>query len=340
MIGWRAAMTASAGATFRRPGRWPLSLAAFLVRGGIVVIVIPIVIVPTPSGIANAVGPTLTGFVFGGPSPSFIVLVAGIVAATVGWLIVGGLVGAWLEVAAIRAVGAEEGLPLAASRRWLVGRVFVARLLAEVPLAIALAIGAIRIGQATYEELIFPGDARTALVLRVIGRVPDAVLLIVVLWLAGEAIGGRAARRLVAAGSGTIRALGAAAKDLVRPTGLATAILADLAVVVVAVPVVVAAAVTWGRLRIALGGPFSPDGVVGTLLLFVTVWIGGLILIGCATTFRATSCTIDTLRDRGDRPGTVGARSPGQTGEWSDGDGSGTLAAAFGRSPRDGGVGG
>ena len=321
-------MAAAGAATFRRPGRWPLSLAGFLLRGGIAVIVVPIVIVPTPSGIANAVGPTLTGFVFGGPSPSFIALVAGVVAAAVGWLVIAGLLAAWLEIAAIRDVAEDEELPNVGPRRGAVGRVLAAHLLAHVPLAIALAIGAVRVGEATYEELIFPGDATTPLVVRVVERVPDAVVLIVVLWLLGEAVGGVAARRVAAGGAGAIRAVGGAAYGLVRrPTSLATAILGDLAVAAVTAPAVIAAALTWDRVRVVLGGPSIPGDVLSALVLFVAIWTAGLALLGSATTFRAAACTIDALRNPTGRPGTVGSGAPARAGDWPDGDGSGTLSS-------------
>ena len=60
--------------TLARPSTWVLALAAFLVRGGILVLCLPIVILPTPVGIANLVGPTLVDVVFGGMSMGVVAL--------------------------------------------------------------------------------------------------------------------------------------------------------------------------------------------------------------------------------------------------------------------------
>ena len=51
--------------TLATPATWPLALAAFLIRGGIVLVVLPIVVLPTPVGLGNAFGPTLTAIALG-----------------------------------------------------------------------------------------------------------------------------------------------------------------------------------------------------------------------------------------------------------------------------------
>ncbi len=52
--------------TLTRPATWLVALAGFLIRGGIVWFLIPIVALPTPVGLANALGPSIVEFVFGG----------------------------------------------------------------------------------------------------------------------------------------------------------------------------------------------------------------------------------------------------------------------------------
>ena len=66
----RATLAGSLLVTLARPSTWVLALAAFLLRGGLLVFVIPIVVIPTPAGLADVVGPLLISFVFGGVSPA------------------------------------------------------------------------------------------------------------------------------------------------------------------------------------------------------------------------------------------------------------------------------
>ena len=52
-------------AVLARPSTWPLALLGFLVRGGWLLIVAPIVVLPTPVGLANVVAPVLEDIAFG-----------------------------------------------------------------------------------------------------------------------------------------------------------------------------------------------------------------------------------------------------------------------------------
>ncbi len=66
-----------------------MALVGFLVRGGIVLFLVPIVVLPSPVGLANLFGPTLVEFVFGGPTLGlFIAMFAGVAAIVA--LVVGG----------------------------------------------------------------------------------------------------------------------------------------------------------------------------------------------------------------------------------------------------------
>lgn len=183
-MSWGRAQLASLAVVVDRPRWWLLALAGFLVRGGMLVFLLPIVILPTPAGLANAVAPSLVGFVFGSPSDSFIALVQWSVISFVLWLLLGGYVASWLEVALVR-----EAAGIAPARS-LALRGLGIRLAAHAPFAIALAWGAIRVVDAVYGELISPGDIAIPIALRVVLRVPEVVVVLVVTWLAGETVGG------------------------------------------------------------------------------------------------------------------------------------------------------
>ena len=64
----RAALIGALLATLRTPATWPLALAAFLIRGGIVLVLVPIVVLPTTVGIGNVFGPALASIAFGSVS--------------------------------------------------------------------------------------------------------------------------------------------------------------------------------------------------------------------------------------------------------------------------------
>ena len=78
--------------TLVRPATWPLALASFLLRGGIVVLVAPIVVIPSAVGFANVIAPLLTSFVFGGLSVALVLAVLAAAGVGLAWVVIGGLV--------------------------------------------------------------------------------------------------------------------------------------------------------------------------------------------------------------------------------------------------------
>ena len=78
-----AALAGALLATLATPATWPLALAAFLVRGGLLVVVLPIVVLPSPVGLGNLLAPTLMTVVFRGVSVGVVVIVGLVVLAIV-----------------------------------------------------------------------------------------------------------------------------------------------------------------------------------------------------------------------------------------------------------------
>ena len=102
--------------TVRRPRLWVYALVAFLARGGIVVLALPIVVAPTFIGLANFVGPASVSA--GGPGPRLIALIVAGVAAAAVLVVVGTCVAAAAEVALHRATAATpEASAVVASGR-------------------------------------------------------------------------------------------------------------------------------------------------------------------------------------------------------------------------------
>ena len=139
--------------------------------------------------------------------------------AGLAWLVAGGLLAAILEAEAARIVVAHEEIappaggrahqmavddlpdtlaPSVAGRpRAEAGRVFVARVLAHLPLGVALTWGSVEFVAVTYRELTNPADVATPLAWRVLLASPEVVAAILLTWMVGQALGadGRQASR-------------------------------------------------------------------------------------------------------------------------------------------------
>ncbi|MEA2606124.1 MAG: hypothetical protein QOI00_881, partial [Chloroflexota bacterium] len=109
----RGATLAALLAALGRPSWWILALAAFLVRGGIVLFVVAVVTLPSPLALSNVLGPIITPLYLGRLEPEAIFLIASGFTGAVLWLVLGGWFAGATEVALIREAGQaahEEGL--------------------------------------------------------------------------------------------------------------------------------------------------------------------------------------------------------------------------------------
>ncbi len=322
-----ATLVASLLATLSRPATWPLALASFLLRGGFLLVLAPIVVLPSAVGLGNILTPLLSMFVFHGLTPSIAVLAAVIGIGLFAWLVGGGLLASAAESELVRRIAADEeawassepasGLHLAVHPAW---RVLIVRLIADLPLLLALSWGAIRIVTVAYRELTVPSDVAVPLVARVVGGAPDAVVIVIVAWLLGETVGGLAARRVILLGEGVPGALRAGVLRLLRaPARCATLALVPLLPVALALLVAgLAASLAWDALRAALS--FDAGGVVALLLVaaLVALFVGGLALIGVTSAWRAAVWTVGLT-------GTFGSTRYGPEGHWNGVADSGTL---------------
>jgi hypothetical protein len=284
--------------TLASPASWPLALATFLLRGGLLLVVLPIVVLPSPVGLGNLLAPTLIAVVSQGPSLEMValVIVAGLTILT--WIIVGGLVAATLEAESARLLGDEEAADsavvaldrnLAVPERVVAARILAARILAHAPTGIAVIWASVRFVDVAYRELTSPDDVSLPIVLRVVAGAPEVTTVLLLAWMAGEVVGGLAAKRIVLEGSSVVSALRDAVRASVRhPLGVVAGFVVPLAgLVLVLVPSTVAATVAWSAVRVAMRSP--AELVVGTLavVLFVSLWIVGLLLIAVTAAWRA-----------------------------------------------------
>jgi hypothetical protein len=274
---------------------WAASLAGFLVRGGLVLFLLPIVWLPSPLDLADLFGPAVTSAALGGPNPDLVrLVVAAVVGATI-VLVVAFWLGALMDVAVAR-IGAEAvddrvGGTTLVTEPGLAegGRAFAVRLGALLPFGLALAFAAPELVAATYRELVDPSTLAVPLVVRVLGDVPLVVALLVVTWLLGDALGGLAVRVAVVERRGVtsslVRALGLVLR---RPVEAVATLAAGWVVVVVLVgPALVASALVWRAVVFASRGSAPPIVVALGIVSLAGLWLGGLVLAGFATAARA-----------------------------------------------------
>jgi hypothetical protein len=307
-----AALTGALLATLRTPATWPLALAAFLVRGGLVLVVVPIVVVPTPVGFANVFAPALGSIAFGSISTGLVLASVAAALAVVAWIVLGGWLAAALEAEAAWMIAAGAVRPAATTR--VAARILIARLVAYIPLAIALAAATVRVVLVTYHELTSPLDTSTPIVLRVLRATPEVIVAVVVAWSIGEMVGAIAARRIALAGDGAGSALrGALATSLRHPISsmvhfwLPTAVL-----VAVVIPWGMGTAWAWSAVDSALDGTPDLPAILAVVGTFVVLWLGGLVLIALVSAWRGAIWTVaEVLRE-----GTFGGSTERRPGDW------------------------
>jgi hypothetical protein len=238
---------------------------------------------------------------------------------------VGGLVAAAAEAEMIAIVVADEdvtggspiSIPAVSGRAW---RIVGVRSIALTPLVLALTGGSVRIVSTSCRGLTIPTDVSLPIAVRVIAAAPEAIATVIIAWLGGQIVGVVAARRLVLAGDGVARALSQALRWPVRHP-LRTLILEGvplIALIAVAIPSAAAAAAAWTAVGGILRSAAGPIPAIGSLILFVALWSGGLLLLAVVSAWRNAAWTVAMA-------GTFGAIEGDPQGGWNTGSDSGTL---------------
>ena len=297
--------------TLGHPEWWAMALAAFLVRGGILVIATPVVALPSLAALSAVAAPLLSGVALGDSSIPPIALLAAAAALVSGVVFVTGLAGAWLDVA-LFAEASEALGGTAPTGRASLREALNARLTPHAITILALGFAVFRLVSAGYEELTSPTTSPAPLVARIVGHAPEVVAALIVAWLVAEAVGGLAVRRYVADGPPETAgaAVVAGIRGLFRPGGIATLIITDVVVLGLSLALWLAASATWIRLadRVADGASAVELGVA--LLAFIVAWLAGLLLFGAALAWRAVSWTAESIRIARPRSAPVAVSKP------------------------------
>lgn len=307
---WPRAMASASILAGTRPRLWAFALLGFLARGGLVVLVVPMLVLPTFIGLSNTVGPT--SVTAAGPTPRLVAMIATWLAIGIAAIVGGTLVASAAEIALYRAtVAPPEGDPPAgddspdvrgSARSWRrpVRRVATVRLALLVPVGAALAVAVPPWVQVGYDELVLPSNLAVPFPIRVVAGAPWATAAVIVTWLACEVLGGLAARRIVLRGSSIGGALVGAIADVVSApvTTFLTFVVAIAGTLLVVVPAVMLVAAAWDGARIALVDDTDVVSVLGSTLVLVVAWAACLLVAGIAAAWRSALWTAEAARHR------------------------------------------
>lgn len=312
MAGWRSVGSAVAAA-LGRPALWPIALAGFLARGGIVLFVAPIVSPPSLVGLATFIGPA--SITPSGPTSGLIIRI--VVAAVVlgAGLLLGTIAGSAAELALIEDAGRAIDLPAVDDPRpGLLRRIVVIRLVGLLPVAVVLGAGIQDLGQILYQELTLPTDLVTPIAVRVALRAPALVAAIVVTWLAGETLAGLATRLVVLRDAGTGPALGGALRLAVRRAVTVIPLSALSVLLAVGVLGLAIGLVSWSwdfarDVLLTAGGRGDLLALAASTLLFSGCWLIGLVLAGVLAAGRGVAWTLVVGQDHRGSGGTAPERA-------------------------------
>lgn len=294
---WRGSLLAAALATFAHPRWWVLALAGFLVRGGVVIVLLPMIVPPTVAGAMSLVAPTVIGQVLvGGPNTPVALVTAGVAISVIVLAWIAGTLGSAFDIALVAEALEDEDLGL--ERRPVEptpAGLGTARLGPHVLTAFVFAIAAARIFQVVYAEATSPGAPTTPFVERVASQTPVELAALLIALLVAEAVGGLALRAqlldpAVAAG-GVPRAFVRGVRRLLRPVALLTLVVTTAVVLLVGLPGAVAAGRAWGQVRLLFTAPTDAGSMAIVLGLFVAVTLGWLTLLGVVLAWRSAVWT-------------------------------------------------
>lgn len=285
-----------------------VALAGYLVRGGILVLLIPSVVLPSLLGLAAFTGVDAFG-IDGRASVWLLLLVAAVAIAASVWLllavVVGSLVDVWMIEATLDTAGHGARRPRPLPGLGLILDLAGLRILCSLPLIGSILAAAPQVYTAGYNELTNPTNLTTPFVARVFGDAAPAFALIGAAWLVSEVVGAIAVRRVVLTGDGAWRSLGATLAQIARrpATTGATVTVSYGAAALAAAIAVVATAAAFDLVRVAARNDAAADFPTAALhfvlLLLASVgvgvaWVVGLAVSGIASAWRSAAFTEET----------------------------------------------
>ncbi len=291
----------------------------FLVRGGLVLIVIPGTVLPSLLNVAGVVG--VRGLSINGDATPWlmqlIVLTAGVLAV---WLVLACLLGSLADFWLVESRRRNEPGRLPFPSRSMLLRLAAIRGLCLIPLALALGFASLLVYDAAYGELVLPSQLATPFVITVAEQAWSGLAVVLLVWLAEETVAALAVRRQILLGLGIWPSLAGTFGHLARrPLSVAATTVgtyAGSAIAIGASMVVVSVAFDWCRVAarnpsqipvtLGVGGlattrDFRPVVFAGAVVALATGWALALAVSAVTSAWRSGATTDEALADLSDR---------------------------------------
>jgi len=288
--GWLGANARTLDLAFGRPSLWPIALAGFLARGGFVLLLVPIFPIPTAVGLANMVGPTAV--TAAGLAPGSVALLVTVGLAILAWYVGGSIVGAGSDIVladAVRTSAFDDTTTQAAGEATagLVLRLIGIRIVALIPLAVAVAVTARPIFDVLYRQLTAPSQVAEPLLSRIVMDASGPIAVVAAGWFIGDVVGGIAVRYAILADLSIGRAVLRALIHIVRRpvTTVLTAAVGAAGLALTLGPSLAASAAAWNRLHGFVADQSDLTFVVVSAAIAGT-WLGALVFAAAASAWR------------------------------------------------------
>jgi hypothetical protein len=316
--GWRAHLGIAVAVILGQPQLWLIGALGFALRGGIILLLLPIFVLPSPVEVRLLLGSSLgsTGLT----ADFWPIVVFGSAASSVGLIAVLAAI-ARLEVSAfdkllrdpetadLRGWRPAPVISRARSRqisRW----VFVVQALGLLGIAVSAVPLAAAVGPAILDEIVRPSSG-SVIYVRVIDRIAPQILIVGIAVLVIEALSAVATRYVLARGYGprrSKRVLRAPAAAATAAT-VATAATGWIVSLLVLAPAVWALGAVWQTTRASFLATTSVADLLGhpeallVAALLAAVLLAALLLAGLASAFRSASWSVEMLRQSGNDHG-------------------------------------
>jgi hypothetical protein len=317
----RAAMGIAGQAVAGSPRLWLLGTVAFAVRGGLLLLTLPILTIPSP---------VLLSILFrdeigtAGPSPALQSTAVAFAVVTALFVLVAIMVSAWCDLLAFEELTREDvtlelrlgraAHPFGRDRTSMLLWLAAIQAAAILPLLALVMVVVGDLEGTVTTEVQRPSDIAIPLLARVVGDLGGYLVVGAVLIGILEVIVSLATRRLLVARAGLLphgpgertetRLAVAGALRLIREPirVLGTALVSWSIAVAALLVAIVSVTLAWAAIRPGLQALVASGDVVRlasapvAVALLCTVWLAVLCLCGLATAFRTALWTTDTLR--------------------------------------------
>lgn len=315
--GWLPRMRRAVQFGLRDTDATVVALAGFLLRGGFLVVLLPIVVLPSVIGLAGATGVEAFG-IDGHPTAWLFEIAAVIAVIAAAYLILAFVVGSLVDVLVIGAALDPDADAAPRTRSLpgmgLVTDLAVIRAICAAPLGPALYWAGVQIYSSAYDELTTPTNLATPLAVRVVQDAAPAVVVLVLIWMVSEVFGAMVIRRMVLLDTGIARSFTGALFQLVgRPISTIATAIVSYGVSAAAIGLALVASATtfdWCRvvarisqpITITIGAdPFSTTRDFRAVVFLISAaalcvsWIVALAISGVASAWRSAALTGETM---------------------------------------------